>query len=361
MKRVLVAPLDWGLGHASRCIPVIRKLIGRHCEVIIAGSGDSLSLLRAEFPVLKSFSLPPYKPVYPKNGSMAWKMAMQLPHFIKTIRDEHEAIEKLVMHERIDLVISDNRYGCWSAQVPCIFITHQSNIMMPQRFGWLQGAVRRMNLRYMKKFTRCWIPDLPEKPNLAGDLISFGKNGVPLNIDHIGPLSRFESRPDRVPPEMKYDVTAIFSGPEPQRTVLEDKVLPQLRASGLKYFVVRGVFSPAPLPEADHANFLTSHDLQQVIESSALILARSGYSTVMDMAALRKKVIFIPTPGQTEQQYLAQQLTARGIAYSAKQDDFNLADALEKAGKYPGFTSMPASHNALDKALDIILSTGHAL
>jgi UDP-N-acetylglucosamine transferase subunit ALG13 len=356
MKRVLVAPLDWGLGHASRCIPVIRKLIGRHCEVMIAGSGDSLSLLQAEFPALRSLQLPPYKPVYPKRGSMAWKMATQLPHFIRTIRDEHEVIEKRVAQEQLDLVISDNRYGCWSRQVPSVFITHQSNIMMPQRFGWLQGAVRRMNLRYMRKFTRCWIPDLPEKPNLAGDLISFGKDGASLNIDHIGPLSRFESRPDRGSPEMKYDVTAILSGPEPQRTILEDTVLPQLRASGLKYFVVRGVFSPDQLPEAGHVNFLTSHDLQQVIESSACILARSGYSTVMDMAALRKKVIFIPTPGQTEQQYLAQQLTARGIAYSTSQDDFNLADALEKAGKYYGFTSMPISHNALDRALDVILS-----
>jgi uncharacterized protein (TIGR00661 family) len=357
MKRVLVAPLDWGLGHAARCIPIIRKLADRHCEVIMAGSGDSLSLLRAEFPLLRSFPIPPYKPVYPRKGSMVWKMALQLPHFMKTIRQEHRVIEELARRERIDIIIADNRYGCWSTQVPSVFITHQSNIMMPQRFGWLQGTVRRMNLHYMKKFTRCWIPDLPEKPNLAGDLILFGKTGALLNIDHVGPLSRFEPMAHETSPEKEYDIAAIFSGPEPQRTILEDKILPQLRASGLKYFVVRGIFSSDRLPETDHANFLTSHSLQRVIESSDYIIARSGYSTVMDMAALRKKVIFIPTPGQTEQQYLARQLTARGIAYSVQQDDFNLADALEKAGKYPGFTFMPGSHKALDRALDVILNT----
>jgi hypothetical protein len=314
-------------------------------------------LLQAEFPSLVFFQIPAYKPVYPARGAMAWKMTMQIPHFFKTIRDEHRVIEALVKRERIDVVISDNRYGCWSSAVPSVFITHQSNIMMPQRFGWLQGAVRYVNQRYMKRFTRCWIPDLPGKSNLAGDLISFGKNTHGLNIDHIGPLSRFQLKPGNPSPEKRYDITAIFSGPEPQRTILENKVLPQLRSSGLKYFVVRGVFSSVPSPDPNAVNFLTSRDLQQVIESSGYILARSGYSTIMDMAALRKKVILIPTPGQTEQQYLAQQLMEKGIAYSDQQHNFNLSAALEKAGNYSGFTFMPVSDQALERALDVILST----
>ncbi|MBT1699558.1 hypothetical protein KK083_21850 [Fulvivirgaceae bacterium PWU4] len=353
MKRVIVAPLDWGLGHASRCIPIIRNLLARRCEVAIAGSGDSLTLLRAEFPSLASVLLPGYDPVYPAKGSMAWKMATQLPHFIKTIADEHRAAEALVTRGGIDVIISDNRYGFRSSRVPSVFITHQSNIMMPQRFGWLQNVVRQMNHRYISKFTRCWIPDLPGKPNLAGDLTYFG-NTTGLKVDHIGPLSRFE--PGAAPVEKKYDLVAIFSGPEPQRTLLEEKVVPQLRTSGLRYRVVRGIFSAAAAPEPHQVNFLTSHELQRVIEASDLVLARSGYSTVMDMAALRKKVIFIPTPGQTEQQYLARQLMESGMAFSVQQQDFDLADALEKSGRYSGFTSVPLSHHALDKALDIILS-----
>lgn len=353
MKRVLVAPLDWGLGHASRCIPIIRKLLARRCEVIIGGSGDSLSLLRAEFPSLASVLLPGYNPVYPVKGSMAWKMAVQLPHFIKTIGDEHRAAEALVTRYDIDVIIADNRYGFRSSRVPSVFITHQSNIMMPQRFGWLQGTVRRMNHGYMKKFTRCWVPDLPGKPGLAGDLTWFG-NTTGLKVDHIGPLSRFEPAP--APVEKQFDVVAIFSGPEPQRTFLEEKVVPQLRASGLRYLVVRGIFSSAPPPAPHQVNFLTSQELQRVIEGSDLIVARSGYSTVMDMAALRKKVIFIPTPGQTEQQYLARRLKESGIAYSVQQDDFDLADALAKSARYSGFTSITLKYPALERALDTILN-----
>src|SRR5687768_35818 len=114
MMRVLIAPMDWGLGHATRCIPIIRELKNRGCEVVISGSGDSLALLKAEFPGLRFFSLPGYRPEYPKDGSMVRKMASQLIKFRTTIKAEHKATLKLVADEQIDLIISDNRYGCWS-------------------------------------------------------------------------------------------------------------------------------------------------------------------------------------------------------------------------------------------------------
>jgi uncharacterized protein (TIGR00661 family) len=346
MKRVLITPLDWGLGHATRCIPIIHEFLKSNCEVMIAGSGDSLLLLKAEFPSLKFFSLPGYAPVYPGTGSMVLKMVLQLPKFVSTIRKEHAIVETLVRKEGIDLIISDNRYGCWSSQIPCVFITHQSNIQMPKRFGWLQGTIRQINENYMRKFTRCWIPDFPEEHSLAGELISFGKIHAAIKVDYIGPLSRFKASPQ---PVKKYDVAAIFSGPEPQRTLLENKVTGQLKTSGLKFFIVRGMLSPSDSLSIEYsADFLTSQDLQQVMESSELIIARSGYSTIMDLAALGKKAILIPTPGQTEQEYLAQSLMKRGLIYSVSQKDFNLLTAVETARKLPGL-SRPLDSAALLK------------
>lgn len=368
MKRVLVTPLDWGLGHATRCIPIIKKLIERNCEVLIAGNGDSLQLLKAEFPQLRHFVLPGYDPRYPVNGSMVLAMLIQVPKFLSTIRSEHNAIEKLISQQKVDLIISDNRYGCWSSKIISVLITHQSNILMPKRFGWLQELVRKMNIRHMEKFSTCWIPDVADKRNLAGDLISFGKIRPSLNVNYIGPLSRFGSPnkhgsySEAVSSGKRYDVTAIFSGPEPQRTLIENIVIPQLKISGLKYFVVRGLFSSTNTQVIrNEVDFLTANDLEQVIESSEIIIARSGYSTVMDLATLGKKAIFIPTPGQTEQEYLAQRLMDKGIAFFMAQDVFDLSNALENTKKFSGFQVMRNSNehlldNALDEVLDLLKS-----
>jgi uncharacterized protein (TIGR00661 family) len=353
MKRVLVAPLDWGLGHATRCIPIIKKLLAKNIKVLIAGSGDSLSLLRAEFPSIKFFTLPGYEPRYPAGRAMVLTMLKQIPKFFKAVRSEHKTIEKIITDEKIDFVISDNRYGCWSVQVPSVFITHQSNVLMPKRFGWAGGIVRRMNYRYMKKFTWCWVPDMAEQPNLSGDLSSFGKLPPGLNVKHIGPLSRFVASDAGV--QNKYDITAIFSGPEPQRTILENIVTPQLKSSGLRFFIVRGVTSSNTSADETIANFLTSQELQSKIKSSSIILARAGYSTIMDMATLGKKVIFIPTPGQTEQEYLAGQLMNRGIAFSMPQENFNLQLALRESQRFTGFNAGKTDDQALDSAIENLL------
>lgn len=356
MKRVLVAPLDWGLGHATRCIPVIRKLLGRSCEVIIAGSGASLALLQKEFPRLSCYQLSPYAPAYPSTGSMVWAMAAQLPKFIRTIRKEHDELQALITRHKIEVVISDNRYGCWTKKVPCIFITHQSNILMPKRFGWMAPVVRRLNHRMMNRFSRCWIPDYPGEYSLAGDLISFGTSMKEDHIRYVGLLSRFSSS---VKKEKKYDVLCIFSGPEPQRTVLENLVVKQVEDFNGRVLIVRGVVNDGHSPlktKAAVADYMTSTDLQTAIESSEVILARSGFSTLMDLSRLSAHAIFIPTPGQTEQEYLAKKLTEKGIAYSSAQNQFVLTKALEASQKFKGFEWKETDEHYLETALNDALS-----
>jgi uncharacterized protein (TIGR00661 family) len=354
MKNVLVAPLDWGLGHATRCIPIIHELLKRKCNVSIAGSGASLVLLTEEFPSLRFFELESYDPEYPKTkAGMVWKMTTQIPKFFRTIKKEHEQIERIVFENKFDLIISDNRYGCWSEKVMSVLITHQSNILMPKRFGWLSPIVSMLNKRLIRKFQHCWVPDFPEGNILTGDLNRFGRKEKQF-FKFIGPLSRFKASKKKR--EQVFQVAIILSGPEPQRTIFEKIIKLQLSATDLKYCLVRGVMNPKTRSIAPNIfDHLTSARLQEVIESSKVIVARSGYSTVMDMASLRKKVIFIPTPGQTEQEYLAATLREKGIAFSCPQDQFDLQYAIDETQNYTGFKDFNIESGLLSDTLDSLL------
>ena len=335
MRRVLLTPLDWGLGHATRCIPIVRELLKRSYIVYIAASGDSLVLLRNEFPSLTFFFLPGYNPRYSSSGSMVLKMAFQFPKFIKVIKKEHEIVEALIEEFNIDLVISDNRYGCWSSKIPTVIITHQLNILMPKRMTWLSKGVRILNEYMIKKFSFCWIPDHPGRFSLAGELTHYNANSL-KQVTHIGPLSRFSKIPGL---QIKYDVLCILSGPEPQRSIFEKIVKGQLKDSGLTYFIVRGILSLSGSSKENEAEFLNSEELQTVIQQSSLIIARSGYSTIMDLCALGKKAIFIPTPNQTEQEYLAKKLNDKNVTYGMPQHRFDLKMALRESKTYTGFTN----------------------
>ncbi|MBA4053459.1 MAG: glycosyltransferase [Marivirga sp.] len=356
MKKVLVAPLDWGLGHATRCIPIIRELLKRNCDVYLAGSGDSLKLLLEEFPLLPSFSLPGYNPVYPTHGSMVWKMMLQLPKFSTVIKEEHRQIGQVVANNGIDILISDNRYGCWSRKIPTVFITHQTNIRLPNKFKWLTGMVRAINVKLIKRFSICWIPDVSGTQSLAGEMIFLNNSSIP--VKHIGHLSRFVK--ENIKGIEKYDVTCVFSGPEPQRSALEKILREQLTGSGLRYLIVRGIIpdgKDSANSVANQIDFLNTEDLQTVLEQSSFVIARSGYSTLMDLARLGKKAIFIPTPGQTEQEYLADRLMKMGIAYSMTQDTFDLRRALEESKAFSGF-QVKENDELLRDAMDEILDSG---
>lgn len=345
MKRVLITPLDWGLGHATRCIPVIRELINRGCAVFIGGCGYSLELLKNEFPSLSYFNLPGYDPVYPSNGRMVLKMGLQVPKFISVIKQEHAIVQSLVHENRIDFIISDNRYGCWSATVPSVFMTHQINIKLPDGFRWLSKKLGQINARMIDKFSTCWIPDYPDaESNLSGELSDVTRTGI-TRVRYIGPLSRFE----HCRTIEEYDVACILSGPEPQRSIFEKKVIPQLEASGLRYVVVRGLLVKEGQLSPNVTNFLNSRSLQDVISKSTLIISRSGYSTIMDLLALRKKAIVVPTPGQTEQEYLAYRWSQRGVLQAMTQDNFDLQIAMKASVNYTGFNDTVKNSNELLK------------
>lgn len=349
-KRILVAVLDWGLGHATRCMPIIKALQAQGAEVQLAGSGASLALLRQQFSALKAHNLSAYNPTYPANTNMVWAMAGQLPKFVKAIAAEQKELETIVEKEGIDVVISDNRYGCHSKRAKCYIIAHQLNILMPQGWAWMQPIVNRFNHAQLAKFDGVWCPandaTFPEKLLQGHDR---------LNTRFIGFLSRLQPAAEA----KQYAVAAICSGPEPQRGLLEGELTKQLSRLAVPSILVAGRVAKSQKSEVKGnlrvVNYMGSEELNKLMAQSTVIVARSGYSTVMDMMRMGNKAIFVPTPGQTEQEYLAEALLQQGIAYSVPQGELDIQKALKQYDSYAGFGKFATENDLLTQAVSSIL------
>ncbi len=353
-KRVLIAPLNWGLGHATRCIPIINELIQQNVEVIIASDGTALTLLKKEFPQLIHIALPPYNVTY-RTKNMLWNISTQALKIGLAMFREWFVLQRLIKEYQIDAVISDNRYGCWSRQVPTVFMTHQINIKIPNRF--LQYFVNRFNHFSLQLFNEVWIPDVENSPNLAGEL---AHNHSFTKAKYVGILSRMAA----FKLGKKYDVGIVLSGPEPQRTFLEDLLLKQIKNyhlninSKLKFLLVKGKTDLEIFSESENLEihgYLTSKSLNQKMSACDLLVVRSGYSTLMDLVKLNKKAVLIPTPGQTEQEYLAKNFKAQHIFDYQSQDEFDLEKAINTADNFSGFNFSIQNDTLLkDAVLDLI-------
>jgi uncharacterized protein (TIGR00661 family) len=342
VKNILVAPLDWGLGHATRCIPIIHELLKYPLNVIIAASGRQKTLLQFEFPNLEFINIPAYNIRYGAGRfASTLKLIFQTPRILNVIKKENQWLAGIVFRKKIDAVISDNRYGLYHRDIPSIFISHQLQIKSLVASAG-EAMLRSWQYQFINRFQQCWVPDFEDAVNLAGDL-SHPRVMPKIPVSYIGALSRFENRP--LP--SKYHLLVLLSGPEPQRTILEGKLLQQLADFQKPVLFVRGlpgekkqdhVFDQKirdyPNRKIHFENHLVAEELNKAMIESKLVLSRSGYTTVMDIAALQKKSILIPTPGQTEQEYLAESLEQKGIACSFVQKDFLLKDALRKAAVF---------------------------
>jgi len=350
-KRALVAPLDWGLGHATRCIPIIYNLRQQGFEVIVAADGPVKILLKKEIPDVVFTELKGYKIRYSSSG--AWLMLsifMQLPKLLWCIYKEHQWLKKIITVYKIDMVISDNRLGLYHTSIPCFYITHQLKIKTGNRFTeWL---AQKIHYYFINKYTACWVPDNETTNDLAGEL-SHPKVLPHTPVKYLGPLSRFE----KITVEKKYDLLVILSGPEPQRTIFEDLMIAALKTFAGTAMLVRGLpgsaenddinsISNSRVTPVDH---LSATALNQVIQQSKMIISRSGYTTIMDLVKLQQKAILVPTPGQTEQEYLAAYLMEKKIFYCVSQKDFSLEHALQQAAEF-SFTDVvitPDSYAAI--------------
>lgn len=327
--------MDWGLGHATRIVPLVRAFESFGCRITIACSGATEHLLRGEFPRAGFIHLDGYGVTYPKRGgSFLWKILRQVPSILLSVSREHRWLERMQALHGWDAVVSDNRYGFYHASIPSVIVTHQLHI----RTGiplFLDGFVRFLLFRRLSRFDECWVPDSETEPSLSGAL-SHGR--APLHARYVGPLSRFNGI-HRFGASDSGRLLILLSGPEPQRTLFEDLIEGQLSGLDREVLVVRG------LPGGSSArtgygrvrwiNHLGAGELEEELRSASLVVARSGYSTVMDLARTGRRAVLVPTPGQTEQEYLARHLADAGWFLSFTQSGFDLRRAVAEGLAMP--------------------------
>jgi len=330
--RIIVAPLDWGIGHATRCIPIIYALIKAGTQVFLAGDTNTEIILKKEFPDLPFLSLKGYQVRYSRHKRwFLLKLLSQFPSIKRTIQYEQQWLRKVVLDYKIDGIISDNRFGLYHNNIPSVYVTHQLHIETGNSL--LNRLAQKIHYSFINRFTECWVPDAEGSTNLGG-LLSHPEKLPAVPVHYIGVLSRFFKK-GATPHN---PLLVLLSGPEPQRTIFEKIVIAQLQYFNKAAVLVRGL--PAETTElklGNHVkvlNYVPAKALNELILASHIVLARAGYSTVMDLAVLQQKAILVPTPGQKEQEYLAGSLKKKQLFYSCSQQNFNLENALENANQF---------------------------
>jgi hypothetical protein len=327
----LVSPLDWGLGHTTRCVPLIRYILQQGHVPVFAGNHWQRKYIEETFPSIETTNMDGYDVHYSKSGSgFMFALFSQMPRLLKTIKAEHESILDICSRLNIDGIISDNRYGLYHPTIPCVIMTHQ--VLAQSGMGdMVDSLLKHVHYRRLLRFERCWVIDVAGKPNLSGKL---GHPSVlPQNATYIGMLSQIEKATTT-----DEHLMVLLSGPEPQRTILSDILWEQVKDYKGKLVFVEGsnlkVRTDVP-PNITYHTRITKEKLQPLLQATGMVICRSGYSTLMDLAVLKKKAILVPTPGQTEQEYLGVHLHKEGVFYYAPQKGFNLQRALDGAQLFP--------------------------
>ncbi len=333
-----MAPLDWGLGHTTRCLPLLRQLQLLGAVVFFAGNDKQIAFVRRQMPELHFLDLPGYEVQYARSGSgFLPKMLLQMPRLLRRVSAEHQWLLKTVAEHKIEGIISDNRYGLWHPEVPTVILCHQ--LALHTGMGaFADKTATLFHQKLLSKFGAVWIPDVATAPGLSGKLGH--PENLPAGATYVGPLSQFGSFlpadfPSRKEPQK---LVVILSGPEPQRSILSDLLWPQLSALGLPAVFIEGKAEVPVRTSTDTVKWhslLAGKELQTVLEAASYVVCRGGYTTLMDAAELGLKLIIIPTPGQGEQEYLGRFLAEKGQGLCFSQQGFDLAAAIEKAAHFP--------------------------
>lgn len=321
-KNILIGALNWGLGHASRIIPIIEFLNSEKHNVIIIGNGMSLKLLKNKFPENKFYNISAPEMMYGHkkaiNTLLAWCFIKQ----IINIPIERIKVKKIVDAEKIDIIISDTRPGIFSKKTKNIYITHQINVYTTAKENFIGNMLTKFHYYLIKKYDFCWVPDIFGENSLTGKM---SHNHKLNNVKFIGILTRFNKSIEKS--EYLYDSLSILSGPEPQRTIFEKILTKKMAATDKKSIIIRGIAGSNKREFYKNILLIDSCDDNELVEfisKSRLIICRSGYSSIMDLARLNRKALLVPTPGQPEQEYLAQRLHDKYGFDFCIQDNFTI-------------------------------------
>jgi len=352
---ILFTVLDWGLGHATRSIPLIRALIRNGARVTLAGEGSSLELLKQEFPQLESHTVEGIQVRYPNARLNQFWMFFQAIRINFSIRKEHRAFIALSKKIKPDAIVSDNRYGAWVKDIPSFLICHQLQVLLPSGLSGLQNLFNRLYRQLFSPFREIWVPDLEAPPGLAGILSH--PQVIPERTRYIGLLSRFNQfQSETVSDEP--EITAVVSGPEPHRSALENQLRALLVIQPCPSLLITGKPQENKNEAQDHMMRIVNHlDTQKMttrLRNSRLLILRPGYSTLMDLCALGKSAICIPTPGQTEQEYLAS-LHESNPLMVIRQNELNTKAVLLKDAPAGRFTFLV--NTGIDGTVDRLLQS----
>ncbi|NQT27107.1 hypothetical protein HQ585_17260 [candidate division KSB1 bacterium] len=358
-KHILCCILNWGLGHATRSIPIVQALMERGHEVILVSTGRSLVLLRTEFPECESIDLPDYGVTYSRNRwTLIPHLLLQMPRIFYRLYSEHAGIKKIIRERKINFVISDNRYGCYSKRIPSFFMIHQLRFQLPRGLQWSAFISELFNRIYFRHYEAILVPDHEGDVNLTGALSHSGRIAKHPKLRYVGLLSSLDAH-DTIP---KADIDYLFliSGPEPSRTVFEKILLDQAKSIPGRKVAILGKPETDSDPSQTHKSSLeqSSHlnrrELGKMILRARIVVCRSGYSTMMELAAHGKRAILIPTPGQTEQEYLAKHAMVMGLFYSVPQKDLDLLEAIQEANEFFHKPQIRFPVNQIQKIFDAI-------
>lgn len=335
LKHILLSPLDWGLGHTTRCMPLIEYLRGQSdIKIIIAGHEEQLNFLANRFPELSFELLEGYDVRYSSKGSqLKWRLLRQVPKILQALRREHVWLQDFRKKHALSGIISDNRYGLWHKDIPAVILTHQLQIQSGQ--GQLADhLLRRLHYRFLEKFREVWIVDTQEK-GLAGTLSHPSR--LPSHASYVGLLSQFYKQQAGAPAKEHKPLLILLSGPEPQRSLLSDLLWDQAMALQIPVLFVEGRqgIHRTATGQVQHTDQLQGTELLTALSQARMVICRAGYSSIMDLTFLNKNAILIPTPGQTEQEYLGKYLQSRQAFLSFSQSDFSLRKALDQSEYFP--------------------------
>lgn len=319
-QRILIAPLDWGLGHTARCIPIIEQQLQKGNEILFAGTKEQQEFINQHQLNIQYVDLFGYSIRYSAFLPQWIKIALQIPKILSVINQEKKWLDELLSKEQIDLIFSDNRYGLYNNKTKSIILSHQLAPESP----FFSNFIHKKIASFINRFNECWVPD-DEKLNYSGKLSN--NKHVKIPIKKIGLISRFNEllrEEDKI-----FDVLILLSGLEPQRSILEKKLVHKLRKSKLKICLVRGkVEENFPEDSIKIYHKINSDKINQLVNQSKIIICRSGYTSIMELIPIKQNIILIPTPGQTEQEYLAKHLNEKfGVDY-LEQKKINLIEKM---------------------------------
>lgn len=301
----LIAPLDWGLGHATRCVPIINECLAKGEKVVIAADGAAAAFLKQEFPNLTHIRLKGWQMRY--FWPLPLALAIQMPFFAVSILLEHWRLQQIIKRMGVSRVISDNRYGLWSRRADCTIITHQLYIQLPPCLRLSKKPLHAFTARLLRRFAHIWVPDYAEVQKSLSGALSHG-GALDAAVEYIGPLSRFSADSMDEPSLPVPQVLVVLSGPGRQKKMFTKRILRRLNGvakrilvvgaePNLKYQITNG--------NALVVNHLSTQELNSLLKLATHVIARSGYTTIMDLHRIGRRAILFPTKGQWEQEYLA--------------------------------------------------------